>query len=47
MWKQVIPFSVFGFLFSVKKVRIISKLKLEFVTFETELGIIRGFGIIL
>jgi len=35
-----IPFSVFGFRFSVKKIRIISKLKLKFVAFETELGII-------
>ena len=34
----LIPFSVFCFLFSVKKVRIISKLKLKFVAFETELG---------
>ncbi len=33
-------FSVFGFLFSVKKVRIISKLKLKFVALETEFGII-------
>ena len=32
--------TVFGFRFSVKKVRIISKLKLKFVAFETELGII-------
>jgi hypothetical protein len=35
----LIPFSVFGFRFSVKKTRIISKLKLKFVAFETELGI--------
>jgi hypothetical protein len=35
----LIPFSVFGFRFSVKKTRIISKLKLKFVALETELGI--------
>jgi hypothetical protein len=33
------PFSVFGFRFSVKKTRIISRLKLKFIAFETELGI--------
>jgi len=38
--RDVIPFSVFCFRFSVKKVRIISKLKLKFVAFETELDII-------
>jgi len=32
--------TVFGFRFSVKKTRIISKLKLKFVALETELGII-------
>jgi hypothetical protein len=36
---HLIPFSVFGYWFSVKKTRIISKLKLKLVTLETELGI--------
>jgi len=36
---QLSAYTVFGFLFSVKKVRIISKLKLKLVAFETELGI--------
>jgi hypothetical protein len=31
--------TVFGYRFSVKKTRIISKLKLKFVASETELGI--------
>jgi hypothetical protein len=37
LWTTLKPFSVFGFRFSVKKGRIISKLKLKFVAFETEL----------
>ena len=36
---RVTAFSVFGFRFSVKKTRIISKLKLKLVALETELGI--------
>jgi hypothetical protein len=31
----LIPFSVFGYRFSVKKTRIISKLKLQFIASET------------
>jgi len=34
-------FAVFEFRFSVKKTRIISKLKLKLVALETELGIIQ------
>ncbi len=41
----IIPFSIIGFRFSVKKTRIISELKLKLVALETELGITPSPGL--